>query len=61
MEERKISIEEFDKAVETAVRELLDDPKLEGTTRFMIPLTGTMFASKMRRILFKKGDGTNDA
>ena len=52
MEEKRITEEQFDKAVEDAMEAFIDDEKLEGTAKLMVPLTGAMFANKMKEFLF---------
>ena len=52
MDEKRISAEEFDAAVEKVIADMLKDEHIEGMSRLVIPLTGTLFASKMRTVLF---------
>ena len=52
-EEKRITKEEFDNAVKQVMEELVKDEELEGMAKLMIPMTGAMFASKMKTILFK--------
>jgi lipoate-protein ligase A len=52
MEEKRITEEQFDKAVIDAMEAFTDDERLGGTAKLMVPLTGAMFASKMREFLF---------
>lgn len=52
MEEKRITKEQFDKAVEDAMKAFMNEEKLEGTAQIMVPLTGAMFAGKMREFLF---------
>ena len=54
MDERRISELEFDGAMQQVTKEMVEDPKLEGIAKLMIPLTGSMFADKMKKILFPK-------
>lgn len=43
---------EFDKAKEKVADEFLNDPRLEGMSKMLMPLTGLTFAGKMEEILF---------
>ena len=56
MEERKVTVVEFDEAVKGAMEKLFRDEKLEGMAKFALPLMGMQVASRMRKILFN-GDG----
>ena len=47
-----ITKKEFDKAVYHVQREMVHDDDLNGTARLMVPLIGSIFASKMCDILF---------
>ena len=51
-EEKTITMEEFDKAVVTAMGNHFEDDGYEGMARIMIPLIGTAFAGKMKSVLF---------
>ena len=52
MEERKVTMVEFDEVVKGALKKLIDDKEIDGMAKVMMPLMGTMFASKMRFTLF---------
>lgn len=52
MSEKKIILQEFDKAVEQVMDEMMNDEKITGMTKFLIPLTGVVFADHMKKILF---------
>lgn len=51
MEEKKISKVEFDEAVKQ-----VNDPDIEGMGKLLIPMTGVLFATKVKEILFGKED-----
>ena len=52
MEEKRITKAEFDAAVVATTDKMVNDERLEGMSKFIVPLTGTMFAKEMRDILF---------
>lgn len=52
MDEKKITKAEFDEAAKKAVDKVVKRPELEGMAAFIVPMTGMMFASEMRDILF---------
>ena len=52
MEEKKITVEEFDGAVKQVMSNMIDDDKLQGMSKLIVPLVGTIFAKDMRKILF---------
>lgn len=52
MEEKRITEEQFDKAVKDAMEAFMNDEELKGMAKLMVPLTGTLFAGKMREFLF---------
>lgn len=54
MKERKITEQEFNKAVEQVMQNMVNDPKLDVGAKLMVPLTGMAFVSEMKKILFKK-------
>lgn len=56
-EEKRITSEEFKAAVSAASDYIVNDPEVEGMAKFMVPLTGMMFAAKMEEILFGKEEG----
>lgn len=56
MEEKKITKDEFDKAVAAVSEKMVNNDKLEGMARFLVPMTGTMFAKDMRDILFPEDE-----
>ena len=56
-EEKRICREEFEQAVRAAAEKLIADPKVEGMSKMMIPLMGTVFARTMEEILFGKKEG----
>ena len=43
---------EFDAAREKVMEELMNDPKIDGMAKLLVPMTGVMFATKMKEILF---------
>lgn len=47
-----VTVEEFDAAVKQVINDQVSDPKLDGMGKLLIPLTGTIFASDVRKILF---------
>ena len=49
---KMVTAEEFDAAVKQVIHEQVNDPKLDGMGKLLIPLTGTIFASDVRKILF---------
>ena len=51
IEEKRITEEQFDKAVDDAMKAFMNEEKLEGAAQIMVPLTGAMFAGKMREFL----------
>lgn len=56
MEEKRISVKEFDDAVVKVMESMVEDEKITGMAKLMIPLTGGMFASKMKKILFENNE-----
>lgn len=42
----------FDAAMKKVVEDMADDPRLEGMSKMLMPLTGMTFAAKMAEILF---------
>lgn len=56
MEEKKITKAEFDKAVAAVTEKMANNDKLEGMSKFIVTLTGTMFAREMRDILFPEDE-----
>ena len=59
MEEKRITEQEFNKAVEQVMQNMVNDPKLDVGAKLIVPLTGMAFASEMKKILFEK-EGTNE-
>ena len=57
LEEKKITRDEFNAAVTAASDYIVNDPEVEGMAKFMVPITGMMFAAKMEEILFGKEEG----
>lgn len=51
-EEKRITKDEFDKAVIETMEHFSNEDKLEGPAKLAVTLSGTMFASKMKQILF---------
>ena len=51
-----ITKEQFDNAVVETMNELVDDPRIEGMSKLLIPLTGMALAGHMREKLFGKPD-----
>lgn len=47
-----ITREQFKKANKQVIDEMMNDDKLQGMSKLLIPLTGSMFADKMEKILF---------
>lgn len=47
-----VTAEEFDAAVKQVIHDQVSDPKLNGMGKLLIPLTGTIFTSNVRKILF---------
>ena len=45
---------DFKEAYEKALRELINDPEVEGAMRFVLPLSGSIVVSKMRKYLFNE-------
>ena len=56
-EEKRITREEFRSAISTTVEKLVNDPKVEGIAKFLIPTIGMTFACQMEEILFGKKEG----
>lgn len=52
MDERRIDKAEFDAAKETILKEMMNDPDLDGMAKLLVPMTGVTFATKMEKILF---------
>lgn len=65
MEEKEITTAEFDDVVQAVTKETMSDPNLEGMSKLIVPLVGTIFASKMRKILFDENkndkEGKNES
>ena len=55
MNEKVITISEadYEKAKEAVIREMLDDERLNGVAKLLMPLTGIVFIEKMRTRLFE--------
>lgn len=53
-DEKKITREDFQRAVREVVEDMANDDKLEGMAAFVVPLTGMTFANKMEEKLFGK-------
>lgn len=45
---------DFKEAYEKALREIIDDLEAKGDMKFILPLTGSLVVSKMRKYLFKE-------
>ena len=43
---------EFDAAVKQVLHNQVSDPKLDGTGKLLIPLTGAIFTNEVKKILF---------
>jgi len=56
MNEKTITKAEFDKAFAAVTEKMVNDDKLEGMAKFLVPMTGTMFAKEMREILFPEDE-----
>lgn len=56
MDEKKITKAEYDKAVMEVMKCEINDPKLEGLGKLLIPMVGMIFAKKIATVLF----GTDD-
>lgn len=54
MDERRITSEEFDKAIVKATENIRGKIDPHGMAAFLVPMTGTMFAIEMKSILFPK-------
>ncbi len=61
MEEKRISKEQFEDAVKKTIDAMFDDERLEGESKLMTALAGTVFASKMKEILFDENKVENNA
>ena len=59
-EKRIITKEQFDEAVKGAIEAMFNDKRLEGESRFMTALAGTVFAAKVREILFEENKVENE-
>ena len=55
MNEKVITISEadYEKAKEAVIQEMLDDERLTGEAKFLVPLTGSIFIKKMKTRLFE--------
>lgn len=52
-----ITKEQYDDAVRETMKDILNDPRIEGgMSKLLIPLTGMTFAGQMREKLFGKPD-----
>ena len=56
-EEKRINREEFQAAVHAAVENIMNDPKIEGMGKILVPMVGMTFAGQMEEILFGKKEG----
>lgn len=56
---QRISADEFDEAVKAVMGDLVNDDDLKGEMKLIVPLMGSVFASKMRTILFEDNKGEN--
>lgn len=45
---------DFKEAYEKALREIINDPEVKGDMRFVLPLSGSLVVSKMRKYLFNE-------
>lgn len=61
MEEKRITKKEFDDAVVKAIDAVFDEKRLEGESRFMVSLSGMVFAKKIEEILFGENKVENNA
>lgn len=52
--ERLINRAEFKEAVKEVMEKQINDPEIEGMAKVFIPMTGSIFASEMEKILFGK-------
>lgn len=52
MEERKVTVVEFDEAVKVALKKLDEEKIFEGLSRVMLRVVGTIFVEKMGFTLF---------
>lgn len=60
MEEKKITKEQYDKAVKAVMeREIMDD-HLDGMGKFLIPMVGMIFAGKIADVLFGENPDTSN-
>lgn len=60
MEEKRISKEQFEDAVKKAIDAMFEETRLEGESKIMTALAGTVFAAKMKEILFDENKGENE-
>lgn len=56
MEEKKISEIEYNEAVTKTIKELLNDSKIEDTTKVITAVAGMLIAGNIKTILFGKED-----
>ena len=53
-EKRIITKEQFDEAVKGAIEAMFAEKRLEGESKLMTTLAGTVFVAKVREILFEE-------
>ena len=46
--------EDFEKAYNKALKEIMDDPEVKGDMKFILPLTGSLVVSKLKKYLFNE-------
>ena len=51
-QKKMVTVEEFDAAVKQVIHNQVSDPKLDGTGKLLIPLTGAIFTNEVKKILF---------
>lgn len=56
MEEKKITKEEYNEAVERVIKKQSNDPKMEGAAGIMIGFIDVIFACMVRRELFGESE-----
>lgn len=47
-----LTAEQYDDAVHAVMRDMADDPDIEGMSKVLIPLTGLIFVKRVRDKLF---------
>ena len=60
MEEKRISKQQFEAAMDKVMSDMLKDEKLSGMSKLLVPLMGTKFAIDMIAILFPDEQDTKE-